>query len=182
MHNNLTGYLLIAPPSVMDRRFTNTVIYVTSHTASGAWGLALNKPIDNVSIQNIMDRLHYPVTLEGVVHAGGPVDHTVIHFLHTNDIVTSDTVMDNNGVCTSGNIEFVDLLMQGQVPEKARVFLGACTWAPGQIEEEMLGNIHNSAWLVVEANPEIVFEYDGLEQWHKAVELAASMAVKDWMR
>lgn len=183
MHNNLTGYLLIAPPSVADRRFSNTVIYVTSHTMSGAWGLALNRPIDNVSIQNIMNRLHYPVTLEGVVHAGGPVDHTVIHFLHTNDVVTSDTVMDDNGVCASGNTEFVDLLMQGQLPEKARVFLGACTWAPGQLEEELMSspNSNDSAWLTVPANPEIVFEYDGLEQWHKAVELAASVAVRDWM-
>lgn len=180
---NLTGSLLIAPPSIADRRFANTVVYITSHTMSGAWGVALNKPIENVSIQNIMDRLNYPVTLEGVVHAGGPIDHTIIHFLHTNDIITSDTIMDDHGVCVSGNVEFVDLLMQGQVPQKTRVFLGACTWAPGQLEEELMGDQWSTenSWLTAPANPEIVFEYDGLEQWHRAVELAATSAIKDWM-
>ena len=130
-----------------------------------------------------MDRLHYPVTLEGVVHAGGPVDHTIIHFLHTNDIVTSETIMEDHGICVSGNTEFVDLLMQGQLPHKTRVFLGACTWAPGQLEEELMSpqwGTENS-WITAPADPAVVFDYDGLEQWHRAVELAATSAVKDWM-
>lgn len=182
--NNLTGYLLISPPGIPDRRFANTVIYISSHTPAGAWGMALNRPIDHVSVREVMDKLNYPVGLEGVVHAGGPVDHTIVHFLHSNDVMTGNTIMDERGICTSGDTDFIQLLLNGHKPEKCRVFLGACTWAPGQLENELFGEKPYStehSWLIAPPIPSVVFEFDGLEQWHAAVDLAARSAVSEWM-
>lgn len=181
---NLTGHLLIAPPSIIDRRFNNAVIYIVSHTESGAWGLALNKPVEGVAVNSIMQRLKFPIVLNGEIHAGGPVDNTTVHFLHSNDVVSADTIMNDDGICISGDMAFIDRLMHNYVPEKYRVFLGACTWGPGQLEGELLGEspwTHEHRWLTAPAMESIVFGFDRMEQWNAAVDLAARSAVKDWM-
>ena len=41
----LEGKLLIAMPGMGDDRFTQTVIYMCAHSAKGAMGIVINKPI-----------------------------------------------------------------------------------------------------------------------------------------
>ena len=181
---NLTGKLLVAPPSVLDRRFNNTVIYISSHTASGAWGVVLNKPLEQVSIRSIMDKIGYHVNMEGTIHAGGPVDQTTVHFLHSAEVITHDTIVNEHGICVSGDEQFVDKLLNDQIPEEYRVLIGACTWAPGQLEGELRGEdpwTPEHSWLVAPAIPTVVIGLDGMDQWHAAVDFAARSAVSEWM-
>lgn len=180
---NLTGKLLVAPPNVLDRRFNNTVIYMCSHTPSQAWGLVLNKPIDGVGIKTVMAKAGYSINMDGAIHAGGPVDHTTIHFLHTPDILSTDTIINDN-ICVSGDEQFVDHLLHDRIPNRYRVLLGACTWGPGQLEGEIAGQepwTPEHSWLIAPANHAIVFGLDGMDQWHAAVDLAARSAVSEWM-
>lgn len=181
---NLTGQLLIAPPTISDRRFSNAVIYIVNHSESGAWGLALNKPVTGVAVNTIMQRLKFPIVMNGEIHAGGPVDNTTVHFLHSDDVISADTIVNDNGICTSGDMAFIDRLMHNYLPKKYRVFLGACTWAPGQLEGEMSGQAPwtmEHRWLTAPAMSSVIFDFEGMEQWNAAVDLAARSAVKDWM-
>ena len=181
---NLTGKLLVAPPNVMDRRFNNTVIYVCKNSPTGSWGVVLNKPIEDVSIKTIMDKIGYDIKMDGIIHAGGPVDHTTLHFLHTPDILSTDSIVNENGICVSGDEQFVDHLLNDRIPRRYRVLLGACTWGPSQLEGEIMGQepwTPEHSWLIAPANPAIVFGLDGMDQWHAAVDLAARSAVSEWM-
>ena len=45
----LTGQLLVAMPTMADPRFHRAVIYVCAHSAEGAMGLIVNKPLVNAS-------------------------------------------------------------------------------------------------------------------------------------
>lgn len=182
--SDLSGYLLVAPPKVLDRRFNNTVIYIISHTPSGAWGLVTNKPIVGMSNKEVMNRLHIPLDLAGEVHAGGPVNNTSIHFIHTNEIVTDSTMFDDDtGICVSGDLSFITELANNVRPNKYRMYVGSCSWAPGQLEGEMRGEhpwSKEHSWLIAPASQEILFDLTGIEQWQAAVELSAQSAVRDW--
>jgi len=176
---NLTGHLLISSPGMIDKRFNNSVIYVTNHTESGAWGVCLNKPTE-VSIKEVMQRIGIDMNLSGMVHAGGPVNQSSLHFLHTGEYISSESVGHANGIYINGDMEFVGKVLNGQFPRKHRMFLGTCSWAPGQLEYELY-ETKTSNWITVPATEKMIFDYDTQEQWQECVNYCAQQMVKDWM-
>ncbi|MGH7043544.1 MAG: YqgE/AlgH family protein, partial [Acetobacteraceae bacterium] len=54
---SLTGQLLIAMPAMQDPRFTQSVIYVCAHTADGAMGLVINRPLARPSFDELLRQL-----------------------------------------------------------------------------------------------------------------------------
>jgi len=63
MNDGLTGRLLIAMPSIGDHRFTRSVILICAHTSEYAMGLVLNKPMEGLTLPDLLDQLDIPVTL-----------------------------------------------------------------------------------------------------------------------
>jgi putative AlgH/UPF0301 family transcriptional regulator len=62
--------------------------------------------------------------------------------------------------------------------------MGLCSWAPGQLEAEILGQHpwpNESSWLTAPATEDIIFGVEGMDQWHEAVNHCAKATVKDWM-
>ena len=53
----LEGKMLIAMPSISDARFHRTVIYMCVHNPDGAMGIVVNKPADNITLPDLLDRL-----------------------------------------------------------------------------------------------------------------------------
>ena len=49
--NSLKSHLLISTPHMNDDIFRRSVIYICEHNLEGAFGLIINKPIDNVSLK-----------------------------------------------------------------------------------------------------------------------------------
>jgi len=181
---NLTGQLLVAPPKILDRRFNNTVIYINSHTSTGAWGMVINKPIVSVTNTDILKRVNIELDLPGEVHAGGPINSTSLHFLHTPDVSTMETRHSGTGLCVSSDMGFISELMAGNIPKQYRLILGTCSWAPGQLEGEISGQEpwnKEHSWLVAPADHEVLFGLTGMDLWRASVELSARSAVSDWM-
>ena len=72
----LEGKLLIAMPGMPDPRFEKSVIFMCAHSAQGAMGIIINKPIDGLSFRDLMAKLDIGVTAQGPqtpVLFGGPV-------------------------------------------------------------------------------------------------------------
>lgn len=181
---NLTGQLIVAPPKIVDRRFNNTVIYINSHTPAGAWGLVINKPITGMSNKDILERVSITLDLPGEVHAGGPVNSTSLHFLHTPDICTMESQHGGTGLAVSSDMGFVNLLIDGNLPKKYRLILGACSWGPGQLEGELAGVepwSKEHSWLIAPIDNDIMFNLTGMDLWRASVELSAKSAVSEWM-
>ena len=181
----LSGHILVAPPRIIDRRFNNSVIYLVSHTEAGAWGLMLNKS-SNHDNHAVLARARIDVPdLLGKAYGGGPVNTTSIHFLHTAETLSMETVVGPyGGVCSSGDHSFLTELMVGHIPRKFRMFVGMCSWAPGQLEGELTGTPPwnpDHSWLTAPASEEIVFDYDGMDQWAAGVEYCAQHTVREWM-
>lgn len=178
------GYLLVAPPKISDKRFTNTVILVVNHTDVGAWGVVVNKPIANITVKEVFDKAGIDNAMTGVIHAGGPVNNQTVHLLHSAEVSGSETIIINDDIRMTNNLAFIIDMAQGHMPDKFKAFLGACSWAPGQLEGEIRGASPWStqhSWLYMPADERIVFDLNGIEQWQAAVEGTAKRAIREWM-
>ena len=80
----LDGHFLIAMPSMVDKRFARSVVYICAHSGDGAMGIVINKLADDVSFRELLVQLdivqaHNEPDLPGGVdrvrvHRGGPVE------------------------------------------------------------------------------------------------------------
>jgi putative transcriptional regulator len=145
----------------------------------------LNKP-SNTANRTVLQRINIDVPdLTGDTYAGGPVNNASVHFLHTAEVLSMETLVGpHGGICSSGDTGFLAEILQGNIPRRFRMFVGLCSWAPGQLEGELTGTppwTKDHSWLIAPASEEIVFDYNGMEQWSAAVEYCAQHTVKDWM-
>ena len=91
----LDGKFLIAMPALDDGEFARSVIYMCAHSAEGAMGLVINKPLDHLSFPDLLvqleiipdeKRIRLPSEARAMrVHQGGPVDTGRGFVLHTSD-------------------------------------------------------------------------------------------------
>src|SRR2546429_5221708 len=73
---SLTGQLLIAAPTIGDPRFARTVILMVRHDEQGAFGIVVNRPVEERSIASLLETAGEDVSgIAGSlrIFAGGPV-------------------------------------------------------------------------------------------------------------
>ncbi|HWP95114.1 MAG TPA: YqgE/AlgH family protein [Gammaproteobacteria bacterium] len=167
---SLTNHFLIAMPTLADPNFVQTVTYICEHSAGGALGIVINRPLD-MRLRDILDQLKLPTTNEKVismpVYAGGPVLPERGFVLHTphGDWDSSLKVTDEIAVTTSRDI--LVAMARGEGPERALVALGYAGWGAGQLESEIAQN----AWLSAPADTQIIFETPYEKRWQAAARL-----------
>lgn len=168
---NLQHHFLIAMPSLEDPVFKRTVVYVCEHNDEGAMGLIVNKPMEDLTIEGILEKLEitpdyaeHQRTLDYPVYNGGPVAEDRGFILHSpaQSFTSSITISDNTILTTSKDV--LESLGSEQKPENVIVALGYCTWEEEQLEQEILDN----AWLIVPANTDILFNTPISERWRSA--------------
>jgi putative transcriptional regulator len=169
---NLTGKLLIAPPSVRGNFWQKTVIYVTENHARGSMGLVLNKK-SKMPIKEFAQQCGVECNVPGVIYVGGPVNVKALTIIHSSEWSCSNTMHINNEFSISSSHDLLHKLATGDRPHKWRLALGLCAWAPEQLENELKGNepySHNMSWLTATPNHNNVFELDGPDQWTSTIE------------
>lgn len=173
---NLTGKLLISPPSVKGTFWQKTTILLTENHASGSVGLVLNKP-SKMSLNEFAKQNNVMLNIPGVIHIGGPVNVKALTLLHTNDWVCNNTMQINSDFSISSSPDMLAKMAMGYVPKRWRMFLGLCGWTKGQLQNEIDGvppYSKNNSWLTATANEDIVFDYNSQSQWTESIELAGS--------
>ncbi|WP_181705903.1 YqgE/AlgH family protein [Chthonobacter rhizosphaerae] len=163
----LDGQFLIAMPGVEESSFARTVVYVCAHSAEGAMGLIINKPMAHLSFRDLLvqleiipesEAIRLPSTASAMrVHRGGPVETGRGFVLHTSDYhLENSTLPINEHVSLTATLEILKAIADGRGPDQALLALGYAGWAPGQLETE----IQNNGWLTCDADPAIIFEAD----------------------
>lgn len=165
----LTGQLLIAMPAMADPRFHRTVIYICAHSAEGAMGLIVNKPLEDLSFADVLDQLKITPRAGGCsaihVHRGGPVEVQRGFVLHSADYQKSGTVMVNDDIALSATTEILKDIAEGAGPHRNLMALGYSGWGPSQLDEE----IKRNAWLNVPTDANFLFSDDGDHKWDMAL-------------
>jgi putative transcriptional regulator len=167
--NFLEGKLLIAMPGMADPRFEKSVIFMCAHSAKGAMGLIVNKPVEGLSFAELMQQFNIPLSAEvgGVpVLFGGPVNMGRGFVLHSADYGSTDTTLNvASGIALTATTDILAAIAHGQGPKQAILALGYAGWGDGQIENEILDN----GWIHCDADPALVFGTDYDAKWETAI-------------
>ena len=172
----LDGHFLMAMPSMADKRFARSVVYVCAHSGDGAMGIVINKLADDVSFRDLLVQLdivqarNEPDLPGGVdkvrVHRGGPVETGRGFVLHSGDFFLENATLPiAEGVCLTATLEILRAVAEGRGPDEALLALGYAGWAPGQLEAEIQAN----GWLHSPANGAILFDDDVDSKYDRAL-------------
>lgn len=169
---DLTGKVLIAMPGMTDLRFERAVILICAHSATGAMGLVLNKPMVDVNIADLLEQLDID-TVEGIlprieVRYGGPVEPGrgfVLHNTDQNEEAAEGRMSIGTALALTTTRDMLEDIAQGQGPGQAVLALGYAGWGPGQLESELASH----GWLVGKSADDLVFSNDNASKWAVAL-------------
>jgi putative transcriptional regulator len=172
----LDGHLLMAMPSMADKRFARAVVYICAHSADGAMGIVINKLATEVKFRDLLVQLdivqarnepHLPGEVDQVrVHRGGPVETGRGFVLHSADFFLENASLPiADEVCLTATLEILRAIAEGRGPGRALLALGYAGWAAGQLEFE----IQSNGWLHSPADRAILFDDDVDEKYDRAL-------------
>ncbi|MBO6836164.1 MAG: YqgE/AlgH family protein [Alphaproteobacteria bacterium] len=164
----LTGQFLVAMPSMTDPRFQRTVIYLCVHNAEGAMGLVVNRLVDSLTFDELLEQLNIGRPRGGDeirVHFGGPVESGRGFVLHSTEYMREGTVVMDNGIGLTATVDILRDIAGGTGPRDSLLALGYAGWGPGQLD----GEIQENAWLTVPADADLLFDAELDDKWDRAV-------------
>ena len=167
-------HFLIAMPALQDPIFRRSVVYICEHNPEGAMGIIINKPLENLKIEGILEKLKITpeprdesIRLDKPVMLGGPLAEDRGFILHTppSNFTSSIRISDNTVMTTSRDV--LETLGTDKQPSDVMVALGYSSWDKGQLEQEILDN----AWLTAPADLNILFKTPIADRWRDAARL-----------
>jgi putative transcriptional regulator len=166
----LAGRMLIAMPGIDDPRFERAVILMCAHSGEHAMGIAVNMPIETLSLDALFQRLGVETTIRlpaRPVLQGGPVERERGFVLHTNDYTAPDSTLQvAEGLALTSTREILEAMGDTQRrPRCAALALGCASWSSGQLEREIRDNI----WLACDPDEALIFDDDHDTKWERAL-------------
>lgn len=164
----LGGQLLVAMPTMQDPRFARSVICLCAHSAEGAMGIVLNKPLSGLSFDALLKQLKLdPVPPQRRIRlmAGGPVEGGRGFVLHTADWETEGSLRVKPDFALTASVDILKAIAGGGGPREAVLALGYAGWGPGQLESE----IQQNAWLNVVPDETLLFGAKPDTLWRQAL-------------
>jgi putative transcriptional regulator len=179
------GKLLIAHPNLpKNTPFYKSVVYVLNDDEHGTQGIIVNKPagyrVNDFIASKGVD--YFPQTSEKM-RFGGPLSTKMVFMLHTDDFESQSSSICGPGLMVSCDDFMIEKMSMGQMPYYWRMAIGICGWQPGQLDMELKGQRpykSENSWLTANADEGIIFNYDGEEQWKKAMELSSFQMINQF--
>ncbi|MGJ8560657.1 MAG: YqgE/AlgH family protein [Litorimonas sp.] len=163
------GQYLIATPAMGDPRFTQTVIFLCAHDASGAMGLVINRAKSNLVISDLLDHVGVDGDVrvaDTAVLEGGPVEVDRGFVLHSADWFRDDNSLKiSDSLSLTTTKDALEALVSDTPPDRATLAIGYAGWGPGQLEDEIASN----AWLIAGGDDTLVFDADMDAKWAQAL-------------
>lgn len=164
-----SGQFLIAMPGIGDPRFERALILVCAHDEEHAMGLAVNRPVEGLTVPDLLERLGVEATItlpDDLVLMGGPVQRERGFVLHSADFASEHSLEVGAGVSLTATREVLDAMASDNgAPARSLLALGYAGWGAGQLEEEIKQNV----WLTCEADDELIFGHDYEAKWTRAL-------------
>ena len=164
----LTGQLLLAMPSMLDTRFSKTVIYMCAHNEEGAMGLVVNRELESLTFPDLLNQLGIEPLIarpQIKIHFGGPVDSGRGFVLHTADYTQEATVPVDEAVALTTTMDILQAIAEGDGPDQCLLALGYAGWGPGQLDAE----IKENGWLHVTSDDDLVFGPELAGKWERGM-------------
>jgi putative transcriptional regulator len=164
-----SGQLLIAMPGISDPRFERALILICAHDGRHAMGLAVNNPVEGLTVPELLERLEVKSTIRlppDLVLLGGPVERERGFVLHSTDYEGEASLEVGCGVALTATREVLEAIASHNgAPSKSLLALGYAGWGAGQLEDEIKENV----WLTCDADDELIFGQDHGRKWTQAL-------------
>ena len=165
----LPGQMLIAMPSIGDPRFERSLILICAHDSHHAMGIAVNRPVDGLTVPELLERLEIQATApmdDDPVLIGGPVEVERGFVLHTDDYHAEHSLGVEGGLALTTTREVLEAMAShNRQPRRAILALGYAGWGAGQLEREIRENV----WLTCDADEALIFDDDHETKWTRAL-------------
>ena len=166
----LSNQLLIAMPSLADSHFAQTVTLICEHTAQGALGIVINRPMP-MSMGEVFEQLDLTCTNTEIcaqpILRGGPVQPDRGFVIHRAGSLWDSTLVVSETIHVTTSRDVLQSIAAGQGPSPMQMVLGYAGWDAGQLEAEMAQN----AWLNVPFKEHILFGTPYEQRWQAAAHL-----------
>jgi len=157
-------------PQMVDPNFSRAVVLLCKHNDDGAFGLIVNRPLQTTGTVTVS--LDPPVTptRELQVWLGGPVElerSWILVGAEPGDPALMDVPGYRVGpsLYLSTSPDLLRRILEPNPPARSRLVVGYAGWGPGQLEAEL----NASAWLIGEADQDLIFDTPAEEMWEKAI-------------
>ncbi|MDR3155488.1 MAG: YqgE/AlgH family protein [Holosporaceae bacterium] len=164
---NLTGKILIATPSISNDYLSKSMVYVCSHNKNGAMGVVINKIIPNMSIKDILKRLH--ISTAGIdnidTYFGGSQEIDRCFIIHSDDYLAPESSVIGGHIALTINSDIIKAMTSSGGPMKKILCMGCCLWETEQLENE----VACSYWIPIEADEALIFGNKSVDKWSKAL-------------
>jgi putative transcriptional regulator len=165
--------VLVAAPHLYDPNFNHSVVLVMFPPGRGPGGVILNRPT-SMTLRDIWAEPEKRHGRTDALYIGGPVqpDGLLFLFRMTPPPVRAWRATEN--IYFSGEGELLkQLLEQTDSVHEQRFFAGYAGWAEGQLEME----VSRGDWLVLKADPEIIYDTDSATLWDRMYQRATLLRV-----
>lgn len=177
------GDLLIAPPSIPDSRFRESVIMIT-HQQNMTLGFCINRPM-GIDLSMVLKDSGYTTDYEAEVFWGGPVNTNTVWVLHDHHWQTPWSLGIDDHWQMISHQQMFDLWPKEDLDFDHRVIMGCSSWAPGQLDCELRGEApwqRDHSWLYLRRPPRsLITACPPGEMWRKATELSVKQTVASVM-
>lgn len=158
--------LLLSMPQMADPNFARTVVLLCDYTGEGAFGLVVNRQMDEPAWKLV--RTDPPVRVDPDLRLwiGGPVDPQRTWVLMSEAQGPDEEQREiHPGVVLSVSHDLTLRLLQAPPSSRARIIVGYAGWSPGQLDKE----IAQSAWLSMAVDPQLIFGVPAEQMWETAI-------------
>lgn len=158
--------LLLSMPQMADPNFAKTVVLLCDYTDEGAFGLVVNRPMDEPAWTLIKTEPPVRVDPNLKLWIGGPVDPQRTWVLMSEAQGPDEEQREIcPGVLLSVSKELTLQLLQTPPSTRTRVLIGYAGWDAGQLDREIAA----SAWLTMEVDPTLIFNVPPDQMWETAI-------------
>ena len=162
---SLAPVLLVSMPQMIDPNFSKTVVLLAEYGAHGAFGLVLNRRMDEPAMSIVT--ADEPLDIHPKLHlyTGGPVEPTRAWILTARADLDPEALEVLSGVYLSASPALVRRTLEAAPDPGVRMVVGYAGWGAGQREGELAG----SSWLLAPVESDLIFSTPVDDMWETAI-------------
>lgn len=157
------GTLLAASPDMLDPNFMHSVVLMCQHTASGAYGLVVNRPSGHRTTQVLAEHPLWS-RADAELFFGGPVSLNQLQLLHAAAERVPGGVEVLPNVFVGGDLDIAArwwLESPSEARANLRLVVGYSGWGEGQLEVELA----RGSWIPAAGGFDLIFGQDPRGMW-----------------
>lgn len=144
---------------MLDNRFFNSLVLITSHDSNGAVGLVINKKsahqfrhiVTNIDKDFNVDNINTGKKQVNIV-LGGPMHANSIFILHSTDYHEATSLPINEYLSMTNKPDLIIKLAQNNGPNHSLISIGCSTWSAQQLEKEL----QSYGWLITDYTEDFI--------------------------